>query len=467
MRIKSLALILTIVVATALTSCLSDGDSDVTYYDDDALTAFSLGTLNIVRDTVSSTGEDSTYTTTLDCSSYLFTIDQETNRVYNLDSLPYGIDVTKVLVTASSKNSGLIGVKKISSDTVNIYSSTDSIDFSEPRHFYVYNMRTDVYRDYTITVNVHQQKENELKWNSDAIVYDDFASMTGLRAVAMDGRVYVFGTDGTGTRVYSASESDARTWSEASANVDLDGKAYLGACALDGKLYVLNGTTLLSSTDGATWTEVSSPAISQLLGASEKRLYALAQSGGIMSSNDGGATWTADGLDSDASLLPTGNYNLITLPLLTNQNTYRVVLIGTGASEAQVWGKIEENDALAENQPWAYYNPTSENDFKAPNLNDLQVINYDGGIFSLGGSAIGETDSTPFEYFYRSLDAGLTWHADSTYFMPTGFSAPDEVFAMTKDSKGYLWIICGTTGQVWHGAKNKLTWADDKRYFIE
>ena len=75
MRFKFIALAVSFSAIFMFSSCLSDNTDSIVYYDDCALTAFSVGTLKIVKDTVSSKGEDSTYTTTLNCSRYAYTID--------------------------------------------------------------------------------------------------------------------------------------------------------------------------------------------------------------------------------------------------------------------------------------------------------------------------------------------------------------------------------------------------------
>lgn len=69
-----------------MTSCLSDDETTVTYYDDAAITSFSLGTLSRTLHTTNAAGKDSTYTTTVDCSTYTFVINQQLGIIYNLDS---------------------------------------------------------------------------------------------------------------------------------------------------------------------------------------------------------------------------------------------------------------------------------------------------------------------------------------------------------------------------------------------
>ena len=58
-----------------LTSCLKSKDDEVTYYYDTAITSFSVGTLKRYLHTTSSTGQDSVYQATINCSTYKFNID--------------------------------------------------------------------------------------------------------------------------------------------------------------------------------------------------------------------------------------------------------------------------------------------------------------------------------------------------------------------------------------------------------
>ena len=106
MRLKMASLAAVCAALLTLASCLGSNDEvNYVYYDDTAITEFSLGSLNVYVHTKSSTGSDSVYVTTVSGSNYDFYIDQSKNEIYNVDSLPYGTDVAHVLATISSKNS--------------------------------------------------------------------------------------------------------------------------------------------------------------------------------------------------------------------------------------------------------------------------------------------------------------------------------------------------------------------------
>lgn len=86
-----------------LSSCLGTDENTIVYYNDTALTSFSLGTVKLINHTTASDGSDSTYTTTYTPSSNLFYIDQQQGLVYNPDSLPVNTNVEAVLATINTK----------------------------------------------------------------------------------------------------------------------------------------------------------------------------------------------------------------------------------------------------------------------------------------------------------------------------------------------------------------------------
>ena len=93
------------------TSCLkSDSDSDVKYYDDTAITVFTLGTLNRTLHTTNAAGNDSTYKGTVAGSGYSMLIDQAQGTISNEKLLPTGTDISKVITSVTTKNGGTVVV---------------------------------------------------------------------------------------------------------------------------------------------------------------------------------------------------------------------------------------------------------------------------------------------------------------------------------------------------------------------
>lgn len=150
--------------ALLMTSCLkSDDSSDIIYYNDTAITAFSLTTVNRYIHTTSKSGKDSVYKKTLS-SPVTFYIDHYNKTIYNTDSLYADCDLKHVLTSISTKNSGVIAIKSMVSDTLFNYASTDSLDFSSTREIRVYSQNGATYRAYQVTVNKHQVTTGKLLW---------------------------------------------------------------------------------------------------------------------------------------------------------------------------------------------------------------------------------------------------------------------------------------------------------------
>jgi hypothetical protein len=153
------------VTALALTSCLQDNEStDLSGYDDMAVATFSISSVNRVFHKTTSSGKDSTYQITVNSSLPVFTIDQYKQEIYNTTPLPSECDLKHVLATITAKNSGTIVLKSATSDSLYFYSSTDSIDFSQPRELRVYAANGSGFRAYTVDVRMSETKSNTMQW---------------------------------------------------------------------------------------------------------------------------------------------------------------------------------------------------------------------------------------------------------------------------------------------------------------
>lgn len=186
-----------------LSSCLGNDDDDVdnsyTYYNDAGIVSFSLGTMKQYRDTVAKDGSDSTYFVHIVGKSFPFVIDHVKGQIYNPDSLPFRTDVSRVVVTATTRNSALIYIKRLPSDTLGInkdslvrYDATDSLDLRQPRVFRCLSLDGTGWRKYDVKVNVHQQSGDDFHWNRMAD-QPILSSMTAMKAVVLGDSLYVFG----------------------------------------------------------------------------------------------------------------------------------------------------------------------------------------------------------------------------------------------------------------------------------
>ena len=160
------SLCLMLFAAVCMTSCLKDDDSSsISYYDDTAITSFTLTTVNTYTTTTSSDGTTKTTKSTLSTKP-VFVIDQYNYKIYNPVALPSNCDLQHVLATITAKNSGTVVLKSLTSDSLYVYSSTDSVDFSKPREIRVYANDGSGYRTYDVTFNVEKPSSESITWTA-------------------------------------------------------------------------------------------------------------------------------------------------------------------------------------------------------------------------------------------------------------------------------------------------------------
>ena len=453
MKRKFFAFIALITATLSLSSCLSSDETTVEYTHDTAITAFSLGSLD--RYTKTKAGKDTLLKANVTGSDYKFYIDQAQRKIYNVDSLPAGTRTAAVLATITSKNSSpviLMHAKQTENlDSATYYSSTDSINFSEPRLIRVYSSDYSAYAQYTVTVYVHKELPYEFKWHELAQNNSQLAAFSDLKAVACGDYIYVFGKTDEGTKVLKSAINNGSAWSSITMNVGLSSDAYQSAVALDGKLYIADGGKVYASADAATWTEASGNAdVKQLIGASSKYLYAYTAAG-ISVSEDKGASWKAEKLDTDKAYLPTQNISMNVAGVLSAKDVENVMLLGTRDKAlkdtvATTW--LRTVDYANEDGQWNYLEIENNKSGKMPWLDQVITCAADTGFVALGSNG----------KWYKSQDAGLTWKQDAMVVLPAKF-ATDGRFAFCRDKQHYYWII--RNGYVWRGRFNIDGWSKE------
>lgn len=444
-------------VLTSLGSCISSDEDDVTLYDDAAITQFSISSAQVLRHTTSSTGADSTfYVDISNISTYSFSIDQLAypGLISNKDSLPYGTDVTRLLVSYSTKNSGLVAIENVDNDSIKLLQTTDTIDFTKDRYLKVFSTDGTSNRRYKVSINVHHEDSARLSWShvgeSDAI-----ASLDSLRLVYAKGQLITLGLKNAATEIYTS--ADGITWT---AGATLSATAYRNAAVRNDTLFVLDGTTLRYSTDATNFTDIPTAAsLTALIGCCDHELYALAADGSLMSSTDG-KVWSAETLDDSPALLPNSNISCCSY---TNKagNEY-VVLAGsrignmwTGETHSQVWTKTMDGVTLS---PWNYIPIDGEMHHPLPRVENLNLVAYGKNMLAFFGKGIDNSQYDAYSTILLSRDGGITWKKDDIYKYPSDDTFVPTVVSVTAGDDYCLWMVCGGTGQVWRGKLNSLGW---------
>ena len=205
--------------------------SALIYNNDTAITAFSLTTVNRYIHTTSSSGADSVYKKALS-TPVSFNIDQYNQTVYNTDSLLNDCDLKHVLISVSTKNSGVAVIKSLTSDTLTTILSTDSLDFTQPREVRVYAQDGKSYRAYKVTMNKHQVATDKILWEkmpADSYPYD----------------------------------AEEEKWDQIVDNAGL--AQFIGAGTKEAYAYDMDGRLMVSKDEGATWNPDTLDASTTLL----------------------------------------------------------------------------------------------------------------------------------------------------------------------------------------------------------
>ena len=471
MKSKTINIAVLLAALFSLVSCLDTNDGDYVYTDDSAVTAFSVTSAKKAVHVRASNGADSVYTTSVKLSAYKFVIDQQRCVIYNPDSLPYGVDPTKLLVSANSLNSGSLVLKSMTSDSLSYLSTTDSLDFSKPRELQVYSLSGAAVRKYEVRVNVHQEPADLFNWtklpNPTA-----FTSATGVKSFVVTTasgttRRFLLASDGTTTTVYRADGDNAWTAATPDFNHTLYAETYRSAAVKHDTLFVCDNGVVMATTDGNTWTQqtTAEAGVARIIAANPIRLYAYNNEGAMLCSDDSGKTWKAASIDESASLLPNGEIAYATLPLATNPNAYRTLLIGSvpeaSTTAFSIWGKIDEGDAYSENQPWMFYDHNTLNRHELSLMQNFSAFTYDGKIMMVGNE-----DRVYLPYFYGSRDGGITWEADTVITSPLGFFVTGP-YTVSVDKDHFIWFVSGKTGETWRGRINRLGWKKEQYEYYE
>lgn len=465
MRRIGFPLAVLLMTACFLTSCLGDNDDDsITLSSDAGITSFTLGTLNMYLHTTSSKGTDSIYKANLQGSSFGMYIDQERRLIYNVDSLPLETDVKHVLCAITSKGSGRIAWKSMTSDSLTSHTAADSIDFTKPRELRAYAADGSQYRTYTVTLNVHTERADGFNWKEKASS-SVLSNLEGMKAVACNGNVFVLGKVSGNTVVYTTTEQDGSNWRLATPNFNtpIPEEAYKSAVVKGDSLYLLVGSMVMRTADGDNWVQTGTTDAVQLVGASSTELYALAADGNLMLSKDNGASWETESLDDAVTLLPTEDITCAMLPVTTNAGTERMILAGNRSlaafaddANAIIWGKVVESEKAVSGQ-WMYYDNTSATE-RLPRMKGLAIWAYGTELLAVGGEGFGQSAEKAFSRFFVSKNGGVSWAEETRFKLPEAFDTSTETFAVATDSKYYIWLVCGKTGQVWKGRLNRMGW---------
>ena len=300
-------------IALCLTSCLKDDDTQVTYSDDMVISTFSLSVVNRHITKKTSAGKDTTTLIKVTSGLPVFTIDQYKHQIYNTQPLPSGCDLEHVLATITGKGSILL--KSMVSDSLSFYSSTDSIDFSQPREICVYALDGSGYCTYQVTVNKEEAEDEVIQWNEFAAGSPEIPA-TFYQTITLqkgEGNIFLLSKDGgsiwTDEQLGDDEDpsllpEDGVAWVSFpyAANEDTDYEIMVGSLNSDNTACTV-WRKIVEKGKGAAparWVNIPTadskeyylPKMSPIsLIWFDNGLYAIGNDGNVFKSRDGGITW--------------------------------------------------------------------------------------------------------------------------------------------------------------------------------
>lgn len=433
-----------------MTSCLGNAEEETELSSTVALLTFSINDLKTVHK-FTHEGKDTTYTTVMSGSSVKFTIDHANRKVYNTDSIAYGTDITRILVKATAD--GYVCYLKENGEAGSI---EDSIDFTRPVTFRVTSYDELYSRDYEVSIHKHQVHPDSTQWRE---LTANFAPgvFAKQKAFIKGDQLYVLGNDAAGV-CYTTSTTlpDASVWTDTARFAGIAGITDATSAMLIGDTFYLTADGALYRSDNAiTWTPVGNPTpVAGLLAVEETATRtAWGVSGNDFVASTDMVEWNTEGALTGEAIKGVATFSH---PLLTNKDIKRTIFIAIPTERADTCAKVWTK--LSTEKEWVEVKPSRNNPYTCPHLEHLAVIHYAGKMYAFGGKSIGQRRAPveAFSHTFESADNGVTWRENKRAFsLPEEFKGRDGSFSTATDGE-YVWVMWGTTGQVWRGRWNGI-----------
>ncbi len=382
-----------------------------------------------------------------DLDSIFFTIDLETGRIFNADSLPYGTDITKLIpnigTSGSSKIEILIRNSSVMKDTTITYSSSmrDSIDFSAGGVIArVTSLNEQYTQQYSIRVNVHKVKSDSLVW--DRIAWQQLPGNPEKQRTILHGeKVYTFLQSADGSCRIAVMDDPIEPMALTATATLPEGFNLRSIVSNDAAFFALdNDGKMYTSTDGTAWT-ATGETWSHIYGAYESQILGVKKTGddyyyttypdngtSVKVAADCPVSGTSDLLLMEGSKWADGPQAIFTGGRIANGNL-------TGATwsyDGSKWAKISETpiDRAKEGMSLFPY-------FTYRKANKSWRVTKLFTLFATGGRL---GDGNVSNYVYVSRDMGITWErADRLMqfpsYIPAFYNADAIVWASELGSR--------------------------------
>lgn len=429
-------------LSVLLTSCLGD-DNETKTTPTCMIAGFSVTDITSPYSTKTAAGKDTTYNRTISGSTILFNINQLNGKIQSVDSLPNWVNISKVVPNITYSGIAYVRVGGETAEYRYFRNGNDSIDFTKQVDFRITSTDGKYNRYYSVKMLKSILDADSLYWSN---IKSNLTLNGNHRTLSLNDKIYVFADNaGNTTLTTTIAKNKELNWTTpANLSTAIN---YKSVTLFNGSFYGLDSDGLVyNSNDGINWTKTSETTIERLLGADPFRLYAY--DGSSLLSTTDGAEWdveTAANLDMMPQMPVSSTY----YATKTNATLYNVVMMGnnTLATYTPVWFKISSSEEA--NQKWNYINISDDNGYPMPLLNDVKMVRFKDMLIAIGGKSMDGTIAA-YSKLYVSHDNGITWHV------------PEKDMAMVEEWKGTtlpitmvecndcLWVI-QSGGKIWLG----------------
>jgi hypothetical protein len=433
-----------------LTSCLGSDDNTSTTTLRDA----QIATFSLTNDSVPG------------LNKVKFTIDQLNGLIFNMDSMPHGTEVGKVLcnITFASYAINAAITPEAQPDTTFSWVEKDSVNFSKPLKIVVTAVDGVTTKTYLARLNIHQVNPDSLLWER----YADNPAPGTIReqkvithAYNEEEAYFMYVKTSGDYKLYYSPVADAKHWEELPLSGLSGNDILISQLTTFGSFAYIPSESgaLYSSPDGVNWALAgNTPSVRYLLGAlgegqnQSPALAAIVNDNGLLSfasMNENGEWTTGENVHNKFPLTNFASYSYI------NMYHAYVILVGGRGRDNQLlnatWGTMNGKDwALLTNEGTGYFEERE----------GLMLTKYDEKFFLMGGiNAAGKASKE----IYTSIDNGVTWALqDSLVVFPDAYNA--RGFASVQvDKDNYMLIFGGKTSndtdqlnEIWRGRINRL-----------
>lgn len=438
-----------------MTSCLSSSDSSYDYEvpKDCQISAFKLSHSNIP-----------------DLGNVKFTIDQINGLIFNLDSLPFGTEIEKLICEieyANTYSAASVDVMQEAVGDTLEWNRTDSLDFSQPVKFVVKAYDEITTKTYLAHVNIHTVIPDSLEWTQLPTQLTGQA-MREHKVIAKEyngDECYFMYAKPAGLnlpyRLYFSSAKGTMDWTQITLDgLPEDGLQLLQLTEYEGIYYLPSEDgSLYTSSDGQHWSIVqNSPSVHYLLGnvpeggrqTSAMAVIIKENEELLFASLNKEGTWeTGDKVPDQFPLTGFGQVNFTSM-----YHEYLMVAAGKDKNNKH----LNNSWATMNGRQWALLT-NEENDYFLEK-EGVSLGSYDDKIFMIGGI---DLTGKATNDIHQTLDKGLTWSKVDTLivfpetFRERGYSS------VIIDEDNFITIFGGRItpngnelNQAWRGRLNRL-----------